>query len=139
MGYIVKRHFFLYFILSIVTLVCGLFSRSKTLPLPDFIVTYGGDTLWALMVYWIFCLAFPKTKTVYLFIATVFFSYSIEFSQFYQAPWINSIRNTTLGGLILGFGFLISDLVCLFIGALIGGISDYFLIKYQTRHNKTGK
>ncbi len=45
MGYIVKRHFFLYFILSIVTLVCGLFSRSKTLPLPDFIVTYGGDTL----------------------------------------------------------------------------------------------
>lgn len=44
------------------------------------------------------------------------FFYGIELSQLYHALWIDAIRNTTLGGLIIGFGFLWSDLVCYTIG-----------------------
>ncbi len=40
--------------------------------------------------------------------------------QLYHAPWIDSIRQTTLGGLILGFGFLCSDLACYALGVLLG-------------------
>ena len=35
-------------------------------------------------------------------------------------PWIDSIRHTTLGGLVLGFGFLWSDLACYAAGVGLG-------------------
>ena len=63
-------------------------------------------------------------------LAALAFSFAIEFSQLYQADWINALRRTTLGGLILGYGFLWSDLVCYTVGILIGagielGISNW--------------
>jgi hypothetical protein len=44
----------------------------------------------------------------------------IELSQFYHAPWIDSIRQNTLGGLILGFDFVWSDLACYAVGVGLG-------------------
>jgi len=44
-------------------------------------------------------------------------AFAVEVSQLYHAPWIDSIRSTTLGGLVLGFGFLWTDLVCYLVGA----------------------
>lgn len=41
-----------------------------------------------------------------------------ELSQLYHAPWIDDLRATRLGGLVLGFGFLWSDLVAYTIGVL---------------------
>ncbi len=52
------------------------------------------------------------------------FSVAIELSQLYHAPWIDSIRQTTLGGLILGFGFLWSDLACYAVGVVLGVLVD---------------
>jgi hypothetical protein len=40
------------------------------------------------------------------------FAWAIELSQLYHAPGIEALRHTRLGGLVLGFGFLWSDLVC---------------------------
>ncbi|MDO4536447.1 MAG: DUF2809 domain-containing protein, partial [Clostridium perfringens] len=48
-------------------------------------------------------------------------------SQIYHAPWIDSIRNTTLGGLVLGFGFLWSDILCYTIGIAIGVALDVII------------
>jgi hypothetical protein len=48
------------------------------------------------------------------------FSAAIELSQLYHAPWIDSIRQTTLGGLVLGFGFVWSDLACYAAGVVLG-------------------
>jgi hypothetical protein len=47
------------------------------------------------------------------------FAFLVEISQFYHAPWIDSIRQTTLGGLVLGFGFLWTDLVCYTVGIFL--------------------
>ena len=52
------------------------------------------------------------------------FSVAIELGQLYHAPWIDSIRQTTLGGLILGFGFLWSDLACYAVGVGLGVMID---------------
>ena len=49
------------------------------------------------------------------------FSLDVEISQLYHAPWIDSIRRTTLSGLLLGFGFIWSDLACYAVGVAIGG------------------
>ena len=70
---------------------------------------YAGDVLWAAMIYWGFKFLFaqePKRTTFYALI----FCFLIEFSQLYHAPWIDQIRSNRLGGLVLGFSFLWSDL-----------------------------
>jgi hypothetical protein len=40
-------------------------------------------------------------------------------SQLHHAPWIDAIRNTRPGALVLGYGFLWSDLACYVAGVAI--------------------
>ena len=40
--------------------------------------------------------------------AALLFSFAIEFSQFHHAPWIDNLRATALGGLVVGFGIKVS-------------------------------
>lgn len=113
-----------YFILTVLTMLLGLLSRKFMTSLPSFISPYLGDMLWATMVYFGFRFLFPKSPHKICFIIAIIFSFGIEISQLYQAPWINNIRLTTLGSLILGHGFLFSDLICYFIGILSGYLVD---------------
>jgi glycopeptide antibiotics resistance protein len=78
-----------------------------------------------LMVFWGIGFLFVKMSTGKVMAAALLLSYAIEFSQLYQADWINALRHTTLGGLVLGFGFLWSDLVCYTAGVLAGGLMEY--------------
>ncbi len=119
----------LYIVLSVPTIFIGLFPRSQLVPLPILISKYAGDTMWALMVFWCLCIFKPHWKTLKISLFTILFSFAIEFSQFYHAPWIDSLRKTIVGGLILGFGFKLSDLVCYSVGVLVGIFIDYLLLK----------
>ena len=123
-----KRNRLLYLLLTIIVMVLGLLSR-KISGLPKIIELYSGDILWALMVFLLFAFLFNKKSTIFIISWAIICSYSIEISQLYHAPWIDAIRNTTLGGLILGFGFLWSDLVCYTIGIIIGIIIDIIINK----------
>lgn len=114
-----------YAFLFIVTILLGLLSRSELIPLPTFISTYAGDTLWALMVFWGFCFFFHKAHTLQIALFALLFAFAIEFSQLYHAEWIDTIREMKLGGLILGFGFKASDLICYTVGVSIGAFLDY--------------
>ncbi len=67
---------------------------------------------------------FFKSSTIKIALLAIIFSFAIEFSQLYQAEWINMIRSTRLGGLILGFGFLWTDLVCYIVGVGIEVMID---------------
>lgn len=118
-----RRNRILYLILTIITIILGLLSR-KVQGLPQIISSYSGDALWALMVFFLFSFLFNKKSTIFILVISIIFSYGIEISQLYHAPWIDSIRATTLGGLILGFGFLWSDLICYIVGIVIGAIID---------------
>jgi len=113
-------------------MILGLLSR-KISGLPKIIELYSGDILWALMVFLIIAFIFNKKSTIFIISWAIIFSYSIEISQLYHAPWIDSIRNTTLGGLILGFGFLWSDLICYTIGIIIGIIIEKLLNKKRRK------
>lgn len=127
-----KRNKHLYLILTMITIILGILSR-KLPNLPDFISTYSGDTLWALMVFFMVALIFNKKSTVFIGVAAMIFSYGIEISQLYHTPWIDAIRGTTLGGLVLGFGFLWSDIICYTVGVAIGIIIDKLFIKIVNR------
>ena len=51
-------------------------------------------------------------------------AYLVEVSQLYHAPWIDTIRQTTLGGLVLGHGFLWSDFACYSVGVTAGVVAE---------------
>ena len=115
-----KRSRIIYFALFVITMVLGLASRQFGDCLPVFLRNYPGDALWAMMVFCGIGFLFSKMAAAKVMLAALVFSFAIEFSQLYQADWINVLRHTTLGGLILGYGFLWSDLVCYTVGILIG-------------------
>lgn len=84
-----------------------------------FIVQYGGDTLWAAMFLFFLRIFFAKTNIVKLAIINFLLGAADETLQLYQAPWIQTIRQNKIGGLLLGYGFLWSDIVCYLVGTLI--------------------
>jgi hypothetical protein len=111
-----------------VTIVCGLGSRRRPDLVPHFIAIYAGDTLWALAAFLTIGLALPRVRTRIVALAALALSFLVELSQLYHAPWIDTIRDTTIGGLLLGFGFLWSDLVCYAAGVAIGIVLDRLLL-----------
>jgi hypothetical protein len=115
----------------LIALACllGIGSRRYAHALPGFIAAYAGDTLWALAAFLGFGLIMPRASTRMVAILAMSFSVAIELSQLYHAPWIDSIRQTTLGGLILGFGFLWSDLACYALGVGLGVLIERIMVR----------
>ncbi|HDR8183942.1 TPA: DUF2809 domain-containing protein [Bacillus thuringiensis] len=122
-----KRNRLLYALFTIVIIILGLCSRKLAFALPHLLNEYLGDALWALMIFTVFGFLFPKIETKKVAFISFLFCYGIELSQLYHAEWIDSIRATTLGGLVLGFGFLWSDLVAYTIGVGIGMFCEFML------------
>ena len=122
-----KRTRIAYLIAAIVVIVLGLASRRYSQHLPDFIADYAGDTLWALTVFLGLRAVFPTWKIRNAALAALLFAFSIEVSQIYHAPWIDRIRDTTAGGLILGYGFMGTDLLCYGTGVGAGAILETIL------------
>ena len=48
------------------------------------------------------------------------FSLTVELSQLYHAPWIDGLRQIRVAALLLGHGFLWSDLVCYGVAVGVG-------------------
>ena len=120
----IDRNRLIYLILIFSVILLGLGTRRFSSYLPSFIANYGGDTLWALLVFFIIGFLFNKWPTIKVATYAICFSFFIEISQLYHALWIDALRKTLLGGLILGFGFLWSDLVCYTVGIVIGVIFE---------------
>jgi hypothetical protein len=114
----------------LIALACllGISFRRYAHALPGFIAAYAGDTLWALAAFLGFGLVLPRASTRTITILAMVFSVAIELSQLYHAPWIDSIRQTTLGGLILGFDFVWSDLACYAAGVGLGVILELIVL-----------
>ena len=111
-------------VLLVLSIALGLASRRYGAALPRFIASYAGDALWATMVMWIYALIWPRTTTARLAIAALATAYAVELSQLYRAPWIDAVRASRVGALVLGQGFLWSDLACYAVGVAIGVMVD---------------
>ena len=111
-------------ICSVLVIGLGLASRRYSANLPVFIAEYAGDTLWAIMVFFGISTVVPNARVSHRGMVSLAFAYGIEFSQLFHTPWIDAIRQTTLGGLVLGSGFLWTDIVCYTAGVTIGAVVD---------------
>lgn len=104
-------------------LLLGLISRRYFGELP-FVRAYVGDALWALMVFFGIALVWTRWPAGRVALAALLFAFGIEISQLYHAPWIDGLRATRLGGLVLGFSFVGSDLLCYSVGVATGFLID---------------
>jgi hypothetical protein len=114
----------IYGCLIVVTIIAGLLSRHFA-----FIPLFTGDILWALMVYFIVRFLFVNRPVKFIVITSLLFCYLIEFSQLYKASWINALRHTLFGRLVLGEGFLWSDLLCYTVGVALGILIEGYVNK----------
>ena len=114
----------IFFLSAVAVVFVGLASRRYQAVLPEFVGEYAGDTLWALMLSLLVSALLAGRTVTYRATISLVLAFLVEISQLYHAPWIDSIRNTTLGGLVLGFGFLWTDLVCYTVGIIIGAVAE---------------
>lgn len=126
----------IYFVAVVITIILGLTSRTFGELLPTFLASNLGDALWAAMVYFGFRSLLVEKSRITAFLLSFLFSFGIEFSQLYQEDWLNQIRETRLGGLILGRGFLVVDLIRYSIGIMIAGILDWWVGKISRESTK---
>lgn len=122
-----------YLIAIAITILLGLASRKWSLLLMSFVALNAGDVLWAMMVYLGFRFLLVHKKTLSVVMLSFLFSFGIEFSQLYQEDWINQIRGTSLGALILGKGFLTEDLIRYTAGIIFATVLDKMAIKFILR------
>ncbi len=120
-----ERNRSIYAVWIFATIVLGLASRSDSPLLHSLVKEYAGDTLWALAAYLTVAFLFSHLSISNVAVVAGLFSLTVEISQLYYAPWLNQIRQTRLGGLLLGYGFLWSDLICYCIGIIIGVLLEW--------------
>lgn len=94
---------------------------------PDWMARYAGDALWATMVFWWLALLAPRARTWALGAAAFGIAVTVEISQLVHAPWLDALRATRVGALVLGQGFLWSDLACYAVGAGLAALLDHAL------------
>ncbi len=100
--------------LMVLTVALGLGSRSAAarLHLPRFVTDYAGDALWTVMVYLCLVFVLPRLSIRLAAAGALGISVLVELSQLLHTPWLDALRAHRLGALILGRGFLVSDLFC---------------------------
>ena len=112
-----------YLLLVILVIPTGLLIRKYDHILGG-IGAHAPDALWALMIYLGWGVINPRWKPWKKLVMTLVLAFGIEFSQLYHAPWIDRIRQTFMGSMILGHGFLWVDLVRYSVGAGVGWVVE---------------
>ena len=104
---------------TVVLIALGLLSRRV-----KFVPAACGDALWAMMVYCCFRIVLIRKPMIISAVAALITSFAIEFSQMLTPDWLVKIRSTFLGHMLLGQGFLWSDLLAYTLGiAVIYGLT----------------
>jgi glycopeptide antibiotics resistance protein len=124
----------LYALAAAAVVVLGLGSRRWAF-VPEFFAVNAGDALWTVEAFLVLAILFRRAPSYALGLAAFGVSALVELSQLYRAPWLTDIRDTTLGALLLGSGFLWVDFLRYAVGAGVAYIIDSRLSRLSLRKN----
>lgn len=124
-----KRPSGLYLIIMAMLIALGLPSRTMPNSLPPWYVQYFGDYLWAMLIFFGIALLRPRWGTLKVLTAAILFTYVIEVTQLFHPPWLDYLRSIKICALIIGYGFLWSDLVAYALGIATGAVIEWWLLR----------
>jgi hypothetical protein len=122
-----KKYIF-YLMMMLLAALFGILSRSEQINFPYSIKTFAGDTMWAFAAYFLVRLFLINKKIISVFMGAYGLSLFVELSQLLKWDILVAFRNTTIGGLLIGFGFHWEDLICYLAGCLIALVIDYLFL-----------
>jgi hypothetical protein len=102
------------------TIAAGLGSRAVAGSLPWWLAKNAGDALYATMVFFGAGMIAPRIRTAVAAALALAWCFAVEASQLYHARWIDGVRATVPGHLVLGQGFHAFDLACYAVGVALG-------------------
>ena len=108
-----------YLVLAIGTIAVGLTVHLGASVLPPAIRDVVGDALWAMMIVWWLGVAAPRLSLRMRGLAALAVCVGVEFSQRYHAPWLDALRRTLPGQLVLGSGYDPRDLLAYAAGVVV--------------------
>ena len=118
------RSRFRYLLLAVGVIVLGLASRRWPGLLPAGLGKYPGDALWTVLVFVLWGICLPRASSLRITLLALLTSYAVEFSQLCRAPWLDALRHTVPGHLVLGTTFAWPDLLAYTTGALLAFIVE---------------
>jgi hypothetical protein len=123
----------IYLTIMAVILAFGLPARIVQDQLPTWYTLYFGDYLWAMLMFFICALILRNMSTFKVVAAALLFAYAIEISQLFHPNWLEYLRSIKLFALVLGYGFLWSDIAAYTLGIFTGALVERFLLLYNLR------
>lgn len=118
-------------VLLAAVIAAGLLSRRY--PLPGVFAEHTGDALYATAAFGLFAWFAPAAPGRQLALLAFAFAAAIELSQLLTWPWLQQLRATRIGALLLGQGFVFADLPAYALGALLGLGLDHIFLRGSTR------
>ncbi|HSI09236.1 MAG TPA: DUF2809 domain-containing protein [Rariglobus sp.] len=119
----------LYAATGAVVIATGFLWRSQLLPLPVSVAKYGGDAWWALLVFIGFGFFLNTASTLRIAVLAACFAGGVEFFQLYHAAWIDAVRATRAGHLVLGSTFNAPDFLAYAAGIVLGALTENLLVR----------
>jgi hypothetical protein len=126
----------IYLLIMLVITAFGLPARLIQDQLPTWYTLYFGDYLWAMLLFFLFALTLRTSNTFKVAMVTLVFTYIIEISQLFHPQWLEYLRSIKLFALVLGYGFLWSDIAAYTVGVSTGALLECFLQKDSLRKVK---
>ena len=122
----------LYALAALFLVFFSLFLRKIWAWLPDWINIWIGDYCWAAMCYCAMIALFMPARKWNAVLGLIVFSWAVEASQLWHTPILDAFRATWLGGLLIGHGFLWSDMLAYPAGILSAYALDWFCAGRKT-------
>lgn len=97
---------------------------SRRFPLPGLLAEHTGDALYTAAAFLLLAVVFPAAGSASLAFGAFAWSALVEAAQLSTWPWLQDLRSTTAGALLLGQGFQWADLVAYGVGAVAVGAWD---------------
>ena len=120
-------------LLAVATVVCGLLVRFAPLGPPWFVMKYGGSTLWAVMIYWVLVLVWPRRRPLVLAWVAGGIALLVELQRLYHAAWLDAFRVSLPGILLLGRYFSVWDIVAYWLAIAAAALFDGLVIRRVAR------
>jgi len=118
-------------------IAAGLWWHSAPQLLGPFLHKYGGDALWALLMFLGFRCVLIRAAVLRVMLVSLAFCFAVEFSQLYHAPWIDAVRNTRLGALALGSIFNGPDFLAYTAGVAVGGAIEIVRVHHAKKSSRS--